>query len=83
MTNSCERCSNDVLQHGADPSVRFLDELGIPGDCPVLHCAENGYHECLSLLLTHATLDLHAVTSDKKTFLGQAMAVYTAGGENV
>jgi hypothetical protein len=83
-------CNSDaavrvLLDRGADPSARFLDELGLPADCPILHCAERGYHECLALLLgcQERPVALDAVTHDKKTFLGQSMAVYTVGGENV
>lgn len=69
-----------LLDLGADVNYRHPAPHG---DTPILHCAQQGYTECLAAMLRRPEIDLESqVTRDFKIFLGQAVPQYEAGGRS-
>ena len=76
----CPQAVQVLLALGANPEYTHPAPHG---DTPALHCAHQGYGDCLQALMACPGLDLTAArTRDFKVVLGQGVPQYEAGGQS-
>jgi len=69
-----------LIEAGCDPNYRHPS-----GDTALLHCAEQGYDDCMKVFLEHAqNIDFAAHTTESRQFnLGQSITIDQEGELNV